>query len=134
MPVPTPNEVAAHLQGALDLVALKTGNRGVLAGYAEADVIENSGSTTSITISSPDCLHIDTSGSVTLSFTPPTGVAMATKVISLSAISTTVLTVNGAWWASGSAPSWGTTGMDLVIVAFMSASGNFLSVFYNSEA
>ena len=134
MTAPTPNQVASHLQGALDLLAPIAGDRKELAGYATTDAITNSATTTTITKSSADYTEIDISGAATLAFTAATAGEAATKVIKLTATATTTLTVSGATWSSGSAPTWGSANAVLILVASFFGSAILLSVFYNSEA
>lgn len=109
----------------------KTGSRGELAGNESVSVL--SGSQT-IDINSPDTIVINTSGAITLTFTSSTAEVTAVKVISLTATGTTTLTISGAVWANaGEAPTWGTTGKHLVLVAHFIGGRVVLNVFDNDE-
>lgn len=110
---------------------LKQGSRGALAGSETS--VSLSGNQT-ITSDSPDTIIIDTSGAITLTFTPAEKTVTAVKVISLTATGTTTLTISGAVWAnSGEAPTWGTTGKHLVLVAHFIGGRVVLNVFDNDE-
>ena len=110
---------------------LKSGNRGTIAGYEVAS--EKTGSQT-ITIESPDTTYINTSGSVILTFTASTSTNVSTKVIYLTATGATTLTVQGCIWANGAdAPTWGTSGKHLVLVASFIGGRVIVSVFDNDD-
>lgn len=115
----------------LDNYIIKTGARGELAGNETSSTL--SGSQT-ITINSPDTIVMNTSGSVTLTFTPSSETITAVKVISLKATGTTTLAISGAVWANaGEAPTWGTAGKHLVLVAHFIGGRVVLNVFDNDE-
>ena len=108
-----------------------TGDRGELAGYESAKTL--SGNQT-IGITSPDTIVMNTSGAITLTFVPADVNDSAVKVISLKATGTTTLTVSGAEWANaGEAPTWGTTGKYLVLVANFIGGRVIINVFDNNE-
>lgn len=110
---------------------LITGARGTLAGYEQSSTL--SGSQT-ITTSSPDEIEMSTSGSITLTFTAGAAGTCTTKVISLTATGTTTLTISGAVWANaGEAPTWGTSGKHLVLVAHFVGQRVILNVFDNDQ-
>lgn len=109
----------------------KAGARGELAGSETVKAL--SGNQT-ITKDSADTISMNTTGAVTLTFTPAGATDCAVKVIALTATGTTTLTVSGATWASnGEAPTWGTTGKHLVLVAHFIGGRVILSVFDNNE-
>jgi hypothetical protein len=124
------------------------GPRGSLAGYAASEAVTAASTTegegaeavetpaaVTVTKASRDYIEIATSGAVTLTFTPASAGEAATKVIKLTASASTTLTVSGASWANGaSAPTWGTSGAVLIIVASFLGTSVILSVFHNSEA
>ena len=111
----------------------KSGSRGSLVGYESATTL--SGNQT-ITIESADTIIMNTSGSVTLTFTPSSSVnECAVKVVSLKSTGTTTLTISGAVWANGGeAPTWGTTGKTLILVANFIHGKCVLNIFHNDEA
>lgn len=109
----------------------KAGARGELAGSETTKTL--SGNQT-ITKDSADTISMNTTGAVTLTFTPAGATDCAVKVIALTATGATTLTVSGATWASnGEAPTWGTTGKHLVLVAHFIDGRVILSVFDNNE-
>ena len=111
---------------------LKSGDRGVIAGYESVNQL--SGSQT-ITINSSDTTYITTSGATTITFTPGDSLKTSTKVIYLTASSTTTLTISGGSWANGGdAPTWGNSGKHLVLVANFIGGRVILSVFDNDDA
>lgn len=110
-----------------------SGARGTLAGYESATAL--TGSALTISRDSADHVTASTSGSVTLNFTADNAGAVAVKVISLTASGTTALTVSGATWANNaSAPTWGTAGSTLILVAYFVGGAVYLTAFHNSEA
>lgn len=125
------NNVNIKLNSELKKYIIKTGSRGELAGNETSSIL--SGSQT-ITINSPDTIVMNTSGSVTLTFTSSSETITAVKVISLTATGTTTLTIYGAVWANaGEAPTWGTAGKHLVLVAYFIGGRVVLNVFDNDE-
>lgn len=106
-------------------------NRGELAGYETVKALTGN---QTITINSPDSITMNTSGNVKLTFTPGTSGQHAVKVIALKATGTTTLTIANAVWANGAeAPTWGTTGKNLVLVANFIRGRVILNVFDNDE-
>lgn len=110
----------------------KTGRRGLLAGSETAQELANS---QTITIESPDCINLDTSGAVKLAFTPGWRTDRAVKAISLKAEADTALSIEGAAWQNnGTSPEWGTAGNYLVLIAHFVGGRVVLSVSDNTEA
>lgn len=111
---------------------IKSGSRGALAGYESSTT--KSGSSLTITTSSPDEIEMNTSGSVTITFSAGAAGTCTTKVISLTASGTTTLTISGAVWSNGEdAPTWGTAGKHLVLVAHFVGQRVILNVFDNDQ-
>lgn len=110
---------------------LKLGARGSLAGSETVAIL--SGNQT-ITKDSADTIVMNTSGSVTLTFTSAGTNDCAVKVISLTATGETTLNINGAVWANaGEAPTWGTSEKHLIFIANFIAGRVILSIFDNDE-
>lgn len=112
---------------------LKAGERGNLAGYETAE----SSSETALTISaeSSDSTVWLLSSAGTLTFTPAGTDYCAVKVVYISAQAAASITVDGATWVNnGSAPSWGTSGEDLILLAHFIYGKVYLAVYHNSEA
>ena len=109
----------------------KSGDRGTLSGYETAATLTGS---PTININSASTNVMNTSGAVTLTFTAAAATASDVKVIALTAIAATTLTIVGAVWANGgSAPTWGTAGKHLVLVANFLGGRVVLNVFDNDE-
>lgn len=109
----------------------KSGERGTLAGHETAATLTGS---PTININSASTNVMNTSGAVTLTFTAAAATASDVKVIALTAIAATTLTIVGAVWANGgSAPTWGTAGKHLVLVANFLGGRVVLNVFDNDE-
>lgn len=110
----------------------KSGDRGSLAGSETATAL--SGAQT-INVNSADCINLTTSGAVILTFTAAAATVRAIKVISITASAATTLTVSGAVWANnGSAPTWGTAGKILVLIAHFVGGRVVLTVADNTQA
>ena len=110
----------------------KVGNRGTLKGYDTSQSLNNS---QTITIDSAESINLSTTGAVVLTFTAAAATAHSVKVICLKAASTTVLTINGAVWANnGEAPTWGTSGKILVLLAHFVNGRVVLSVSDNTQS
>lgn len=108
-----------------------SGSRGTLAGSETATAL--SGNQT-ITKDSADTIVMNTTGSITLTFTPAGTTECAVKVIALTATGTTTVAYSGGVWANGGeAPTWGTTGKHLVLVANFIGGRVILNVFDNDE-
>lgn len=123
--------VHAELEEEISQSVPKSGARGLLAGKEEATVL--SGSQT-ITSDSSDCMVITTSGATTLAFTPAAQNVSAVKVLSLYASGATTLSISGAVWAfKGSAPTWGTAGHYLVMLAHFIGGRVVLTVTDNTQ-
>lgn len=111
---------------------LKSGARGILAGSETVNVL--SGNQT-ITKDSADTIVMNTTGAVTLTFTPAGTNDCAVKVIALTATGETTLNISGAVWANlGEAPTWGTAGKHLVLVAHFINNRVILCIFDNDES
>lgn len=109
----------------------KSGERGTLAGHETAETLTGS---PTINIDSASTNVMNTSGAVTLTFTAAEATASDVKVIALTATAATTLTIAGAVWANGgSAPTWGTAGKHLVLVANFLGGRVVLNVFDNDE-
>lgn len=109
----------------------KSGDRGTLSGYETAATLTGS---PTININSASTNVMNTSGAVTLTFTAAAATASDVKVIALTATAATTLTIAGAVWANGgSAPTWGTAGKHLVLVANFLGGRVVLNVFDNDE-
>lgn len=109
----------------------KSGERGTLTGHETAATLTGS---PTIDINSASTNVLNTSGKVTLTFTAAAATASDVKVIALTATAATTLTIAGAAWANGgSAPTWGTVGKHLVLVANFLGGRVVLSVFDNDE-
>lgn len=109
-----------------------SGSRGTIAG--NETVASLSGSQT-ITATSADTTVITTDGATTLTFTAAAETVCAVKVIALSANTATTVTYEGAVWANGgSAPTWGTAGKKMVLVANFILGLVILSVAHNGES
>ncbi len=109
----------------------KSGDRGTLSGYETAATLTGS---PTININSASTNVMNTSGAVALTFTAAAATASDVKVIALTAIAATTLTIAGAVWANGgSAPTWGTAGKHLVLVANFLGGRVVLNVFDNDE-
>lgn len=107
------------------------GSRGELAGNETATQLTGS---QTINIDSPDTIMMNTSGSITLTFTPGANEQSAVKLISLKATGTTTLTISGAVWANaGETPMWGSVGKNLVLVVNFIHGRVILNVFDNDE-
>ena len=109
----------------------KSGERGTLTGHETAATLTGS---PTININSASTNVLNTSGKVTLTFTAAAATASDVKVIALTATAATTLTITGAAWANGgSAPTWGTAGKHLVLVANFLGGRVVLNVFDNDE-
>lgn len=109
----------------------KSGERGTLTGHETAATLTGS---PTININSASTNVLNTSGNVTLTFTAAAATASDVKVIALTATAATTLTITGAAWANGgSAPTWGTAGKHLVLVANFLGGRVVLNVFDNDE-
>lgn len=109
----------------------KSGERGTLTGHETAATLTGS---PTININSASTNVLNTSGKVTLTFTAAAATASDVKVIALTATVATTLTITGAAWANGgSAPTWGTAGKHLVLVANFLGGRVVLNVFDNDE-
>lgn len=109
-----------------------SGARGQIGGYETAASL--SGSQT-FTISSADTNIVHTTGAVTLTFTAGAETEVSVKVVELIADGTTTVSFNGIVWVNnGSAPTWGTTGNRLIIVAHWIGGQVVCNVSQNSEA
>lgn len=109
----------------------KSGERGTLTGHETAATLTGS---PTININSASTNVLNTSGKVTLTFTAAAATASDVKVIALTATAATTLTITGAAWANGgSAPTWGTVGKHLVLVANFLGGRVVLNVFDNDE-
>ena len=109
-----------------------SGERGVLKGYETTST--KSGNLT-IGIDSEDVTELSTTGAVTLTFTPGSAGQTSTKIVRLTATGTTTLTISGATWANaGSAPTWGTSGKHLTLVAHYIGAAVILNVFDNDQS
>ena len=109
----------------------KSGERGTLTGHETAATLTGS---PTISINSASTNVLNTSGKVTLTFTAAAATASDVKVIALTVTAATTLTIAGAAWANGgSAPTWGTAGKHLVLVANFLGGRVVLSVFDNDE-
>lgn len=109
----------------------RSGDRGSLAGSETA--VSLSGSQT-ITANSADAMNISLSGPATLTFTPAAANVHAVKSICLTATAAVTLTVSGAEWANnGSAPTWGSAGKRLILIAHFVAGVVVLSIADNNE-
>lgn len=109
----------------------KAGPRGELGG---SEISKELVGDQTITKDSSDSIVINTTGATTLTFTPAELTECAVKVISLTATNETTLTFNNATWANaGEAPTWGTTGKHLVIIAHFISGRVILSVSDNDE-
>ncbi len=107
------------------------GSRGKLAGNETATQLTGS---QTINIDSPDTIIMNTSGSITLAFTPGVNEQSAVKLISLKATRTTTITISGAVWANAEdTPMWGSVGKNLVLVANFIHGRVILNVFDNDE-
>lgn len=110
---------------------LKEGDRGVLKGYEE--LVNKSGSIT-ININSEDCINLNTSGNVTLTFQSGAESQHSVKVLNIKATAATVLTINGATFANGeSAPDWGSAGQTLVLLAHFVGGRVLLNTIDNTQ-
>ena len=124
----TDGNIALDLSGWISI----NGERGQIAGFETAEVL--SGSQT-ITVNSSDTICINTSGTVTLTFTAASATVCAVKVIALKATGTTTLNISGAVWANaGSAPTWGTSGKNLVLTASFINGRVVLNVYDNDQS
>ncbi|MFG6375603.1 MAG: hypothetical protein K1W05_06685 [Desulfovibrio sp.] len=112
----------------------RQGARGALAGYEVIGAADSLGEPPTVTIESPDCLNLETSGTLTLTFTAADPSMRAVKALSLTASETTTLTIGGAVWQNnGDAPEWGTAGAILVLLAHFVGGRVVLSVADNTE-
>lgn len=110
----------------------RTGDRGAVAGYDSPD--KPTGSKISISVSSCDTSVARVSGAVTLAFTASSENIAAVKMIALKASDATTLTYTGAEWANGgSAPTWGSAGKMLIIMANFIFGKVILSVAHNDQ-
>ena len=109
-----------------------SGARGQIGGYETA--ASRSGTQT-FNISSPDTSVVHTSGNVTFTFTPGSETQVSVKVIEAIADGTTTLNYAGMVWCNnGSAPTWGTAGSRLVLVAHWIGGQVIVNVSHNTEA
>lgn len=109
-----------------------TGARGQIGGYETAASLTGS---QTFTIDSADTSVVHTSGAVTFTFTPATETQVSVKVINVIADGTTTLSYSGMVWCNnGSAPTWGTTGARLVLVAHWIGGQVVVNVSHNTEA
>lgn len=109
----------------------KSGARGQLAGNETAQALSNS---QTISVNSSDCINLATSGAVTLTFTAAAATVRALKVLCLTASAATTLAIRGAVWANaGEAPTWGTAGKILVLLAHFVGGRVVLSVADNTQ-
>lgn len=126
---------AAGAKATASAAVPKTGARGSLAGYEAIGDAESLGEPPTVTIESPDCLNLETAGTLTIAFTAADPSMRAVKALSLTATDTTSLTIEGAVWQNnGEAPEWGTAGKILVILAHFVGGRVVLSVADNTEA
>lgn len=114
-----------------DKYVRKAGANGKLAIYGE--VTKGDWTTLNLNHESFDNIVWETSGNVTLTCTSAPEDTVATKVIYLKAKSATTLTVNGARWSGGSAPTWGTEGKRMTLVAYFVMGEVLLVVSDNEE-
>lgn len=109
-----------------------SGDRGQIGGYEQTASL--SGSQT-FTISSADTTIVHTTGNVTFTFTPAAETQVSVKVIEAIADGTTTLNYAGMVWNNnGSAPTWGTAGARLVLVAHWIGGQVVVNVSHNTEA
>ena len=109
-----------------------TGARGQIGGYETAASLTGS---QTFTIESADTSVVHTNGAVTFTFTPATETQVSVKVINVIADGTTTLSYSGMVWCNnGSAPTWGTTGARLVLVAHWIGGQVVVNVSHNTEA
>ena len=109
-----------------------TGARGQIGGYETAASLSG---TQTFTISSADTSVVHTNGNVTFTFTPGSENQVSVKVIEAIADGTTTLNYAGMVWCNnGSAPTWGTTGARLVLVAHWIGGQVVVNVSHNTEA
>lgn len=109
-----------------------SGARGQIGGYETAASLSG---TQTFTISSADTSVVHTSGNVTFTFTPGSENQVSVKVIEAIADGTTTLNYAGMVWCNnGSAPTWGTAGARLVLVAHWIGGQVVCNVSHNTEA
>ena len=109
-----------------------SGARGQIGGYETAASLSG---TQTFTISSADTSVVHTSGNVTFTFTPGSETEVSVKVIEAIADETTTLNYAGMVWCNnGSAPTWGTAGARLVLVAHWIGGQVVCNVSHNTEA
>lgn len=109
-----------------------TGSRGQIGGYETAASLSG---TQTFTIESADTSVVHTNGAVTFTFTPGSENQVSVKVIEAIADGTTTLSYSGMVWCNnGSAPTWGTTGARLVLVAHWIGGQVVVNVSHNTEA
>lgn len=109
-----------------------TGSRGQIGGYETAASLSG---TQTFTISSADTSVVHTNGAVTFTFTPGSETQVSVKVIEAIADGTTTLNYAGMVWCNnGSAPTWGTAGARLVLVAHWIGGQVVVNVSHNTEA
>ena len=109
-----------------------SGARGQIGGYETAASLTG---TQTFTISSADTSVVHTTGNVTFTFTPGTETEVSVKVIEAIADETTTLNYAGMVWCNnGSAPTWGTAGARLVLVAHWIGGQVVCNVSHNTEA
>ena len=121
----------SEVTGKPSFSTLAGGNRGTLSGYETPQVLTGN---QTITINSASTTTMNTTGAVTLTFTAAGATQSDVKVIALTATGDTTLTIEGAVWANaGSAPTWGTTGKHLVLVAHFIGGRVVLNVFDNDQ-
>lgn len=109
-----------------------TGARGQIGGYETAASLSG---TQTFTIESADTSVVHTNGAVTFTFTPGSENQVSVKVIEAIADGTTTLSYSGMVWCNnGSAPTWGTAGARLVLVAHWIGGQVVVNVSHNTEA
>lgn len=109
-----------------------SGARGQIGGYETAASLSG---TQTFTIESADTSVVHTNGAVTFTFTPGSENQVSVKVIEAIADGTTTLNYAGMVWCNnGSAPTWGTAGARLVLVAHWIGGQVVVNVSHNTEA
>ena len=109
-----------------------SGARGQIGGYETAARLTG---TQTFSLTSPDTTIVHTSGNVTFTFTPAAETEVSVKVIEVIADGTTTLNYSGMVWCNnGSAPTWGTAGARLCLVAHWIGGQIIVNVSHNTEA
>lgn len=128
------SNTASSAQATANMAVPKTGARGSLSGYEAVGEADSLGEPPTVSIDSPDCINLETSGAVTLAFTPADPSLRAVKALSITASEATTLTISGAVWANkGTAPTWGDAGKILVLMAHFVGGRVVLSVADNTQ-